>query len=592
MRAAAFGTAADVQTLLEKGADPNERNSFEATALLYAASDSPKVRLLLKGADVNAHSKRGRTPLMIAASCDGCSAIVKLLLSKGADPKAKDAASMTALDLAAQAGDAESVRLLLAAGADANAPSSAGLTPLMYAEMSCNLDIVKQLLANHASVNARNTNGGQVKFGPIQLIDLTPLHIAAPYCNAEMARTLVDAGADPNALDVRGMTPLMLSVASETQDAAVVRFLVVHGEADLTLKSKLGETALDWARKYNNKDVIAQLTGAGAWLPPTSTPVEYRREKPATPLAAVEQATTLLQKSAVEFFHQAGCVGCHHQPMALAAIAAARDAGVHVNETEARGLVQMIDSEWTGNQETFLEHFDPGGLTDGEGYSAWALSLNRYAPTPVTDVVAVHVAALQRIDGRWHVGDVSRAPLQESDIARTARSILVLKKYSPAGRRAEFDDDIRRARNFLANSITVTNDDAAMQIAGLTWAGDTQDNIRPLALKLIAAQHADGGWGQNPNLSSDAFATGETLWALRESGSLTPASPVYRRGVDYLLGTQHDDGSWHVRSRAPKFQPYFESGFPHGHDQWVSAAATSWAVLALAPAISKETKLQ
>ena len=106
----------------------------------------------------------------------------------------------------------------------------------------------------------------------------------------------------------------------------------------------------------------------------------------------------------------------------------------------------------------------------------------------------------------------------------------------------------------------------------------------------VAAQRPDGGWAQNPNLESDAYATGESLWALHESGLLKPTDPAYRRGVKFLLSTQWPDGSWYVRSRAPKFQPYFESGFAFAHDQWVSSAATSYAVMALAPAIEKETK--
>jgi hypothetical protein len=53
--------------------------------------------------------------------------------------------------------------------------------------------------------------------------------------------------------------------------------------------------------------------------------------------------------------------------------------------------------------------------------------------------------------------------------------------------------------------------------------------------------------------------------------------------VKYLLGLQLADGSWHVHTRAMGFQPYFESGFPHGHDQWISAAGTAWAIMALAP---------
>src|SRR5207302_3601012 len=94
-------------------------------------------------------------------------------------------------------------------------------------------------------------------------------------------------------------------------------------------------------------------------------------------------------------------------------------------------------------------------------------------------------------------------------------------------------------------------------------------------------QRSDGGWAQTPELTSDAYATGQTLYALHESG--VPASdPVYRRGVAYLVRTQLDDGSWHVSSRSPKFQPYFQSGFPHDHDQWISASATAWATMGLA----------
>ena len=61
-------------------------------------------------------------------------------------------------------------------------------------------------------------------------------------------------------------------------------------------------------------------------------------------------------------------------------------------------------------------------------------------------------------------------------------------------------------------------------------------------------------------------------------------------GVDYLMRTQVKDGSSHVRSRAFGFQPYFESGFPHGHDQWISMAATAWAAMALMPAVRQESE--
>jgi squalene cyclase len=114
--------------------------------------------------------------------------------------------------------------------------------------------------------------------------------------------------------------------------------------------------------------------------------------------------------------------------------------------------------------------------------------------------------------------------------------------------------------------------------------------VKSCAGTLSAAQRRDGGWAQNPNLASDAYATGESLWALREAGVLSVSDPAYQRGVKFLLSTQWEDGSWYVRSRAVKFQPYFQSGFPFDHDQWISATATAWAVRALAPAIQNEKR--
>ena len=64
--------------------------------------------------------------------------------------------------------------------------------------------------------------------------------------------------------------------------------------------------------------------------------------------------------------------------------------------------------------------------------------------------------------------------------------------------------------------------------------------------------------------------------------ALSIGSAVYQRGLAFLLRTQRPDGSWFVASRSFPIQPYFETGFPHGPDQFISAAATAWAVAALA----------
>src|SRR2546427_122658 len=86
---------------------------------------------------------------------------------------------------------------------------------------------------------------------------------------------------------------------------------------------------------------------------------------------------------------------------------------------------------------------------------------------------------------------------------------------------------------------------------------------------------------QRAELDSDPYATGQALFALSSAIGLAATDAAYQRGVSFLLSTQRADGSWYVRSRAVKFQPFFEGGFPYGHDQWISSMATGWATAAL-----------
>jgi hypothetical protein len=144
-----------------------------------------------------------------------------------------------------------------------------------------------------------------------------------------------------------------------------------------------------------------------------------------------------------------------------------------------------------------------------------------------------------------------------------------------------------RAATWLENSTPLTTDDRVMQLLGIHWAKRQPPEYR--VKELVAIERSDGGWGQTSSLPSDAYATGQALYALHELGIPT-SDATYRRGVEYLMRTQLDDGSWHVKTRAAGFQPYFQSGFPHGHDQWISSAGTAWAAMALAYAIPAEAR--
>lgn len=149
-------------------------------------------------------------------------------------------------------------------------------------------------------------------------------------------------------------------------------------------------------------------------------------------------------------------------------------------------------------------------------------------------------------------------------------------------RRAEYEEAVARAADWLAKAHPVNNEDRVFQILGLVWSGK-QDRARQAAGDLLDQQRSDRGWAQRATLASDAYATGQALVALRESGLLKSSDTTYKSGAEFLMRTQLEDGSWYVRSRSIAFQPYFESGFPHGRDQFVSAAATNWAAMALVP---------
>jgi squalene cyclase len=163
-------------------------------------------------------------------------------------------------------------------------------------------------------------------------------------------------------------------------------------------------------------------------------------------------------------------------------------------------------------------------------------------------------------------------------------AIRGLKQYAPPARKAEMQDRVARASKWLLSVEPRTTEDAVMQLLGAKWADADAATVDKLSRNVLKLQREDGGWAQTPYLKSDAYATGTALYALNEAIGMTDNSAAFRRGTQFLLSTQASDGSWYVASRAPKFQPYFEGGFPYGHDQWISAMATGWASAALAVA--------
>jgi ankyrin repeat protein len=580
MHAAALGSPDAVRRLLDAGADVNAKSAAGATALMWAAADPAKVRLLVdRGADVKAVSESGRTALLLAAMSDQSAATVRLLLERGADAKALDRDQTSTLVAAAYGNDTDTLRQLLKAGAPVNQANAAGTTPLMNAAANGNEEAVKLLLAAGANVNAvAGPPAQKVMNGTIDLGGFTPLILASAYGPAAVVRTLLDGGADVNAREARGMTPLMYAAATDHGDIEIARMLVARG-ADLNIKSNAGETALDWANKGGPTPLAALLRKAGA-ASATASPRAVPPPEPAELRPAVERGVALLERSSGTFFNRGGCGACHAQNVTDIAVAAARKGGVRINEAAATQRAAGASALFAATATRLYERFD-GPSIDILLYTLAGLAALGHPADRATDALVFNIATQQQRDGRWNGGGIPRPPIEDGNFTRTAQAILALKRYAPPGRMAEMDERVRRATAWLRRAKPITTEDRAFRLLGLAWGGADPGARSGAAKEIIALQRPDGGWSQRDEMASDAYATGLTIYALKESGS-GPSSDAVERASRYLRSTQRADGSWYVRSRSAKFQPYFEGGFPYEHDQWISSMATGWATAALA----------
>lgn len=585
--AAAYGSLDAVRILVAAGADANAANAFGATPLLVSVAEPGKARFLIDhGADVNARSKMGRTPLWIAAATDGASGTVRLLLDHGAKLAVRDEMQSTPLLAATAANDESTIRLLLDEGAGVNDHDVTGLTPLMNASMNGNLKAVEWLLARAADVNAVSAQemNPRVKNGAPATGMFTPLLLAAAYSGPEVVKALLDAGADIDARDVRGMTPLMLAIATDHADIRTIR-LLLERDADAIIRDRDGLTAADWARRYSNEAVLREFGIPIQSKPSPVTMMATGETVPPDARQAVTKAVGLLERNSASFFREGGCVSCHAQNLTAMAVNAAGTHHIAINEQARMEQRKASESLVGAAEQPLLQRMDPP-VAEILSYGLLELDAEGEAGGRSTDAIVHNLLGQQRQAGNWHLGGIARAPISDGDISRTALTIRALQVYGIPARKADLQKRIQLAANWLMTAAPQTTEDWNMQALGLKWAG-VHHGSRETIRRLLLAQEADGGWAQAQGLESDAYATGQTLYTLHELG--IPASdPAYRRGVQYLLETQAEDGSWHVRSRAVPIQPYFESGFPYGPDQWISSAATAWAATSLSYAIGPQ----
>lgn len=295
---------------------------------------------------------------------------------------------------------------------------------------------------------------------------------------------------------------------------------------------------------------------------------------------SVEKAVPLLQKASPFFWHHTGCISCHQNVLPSMAVTMAHDRGFTIDEVAAGNMLKETADYVGARADRMFQGLTPPGGEDTMSYVLFALSEAHFPGNAGTDAGVRYLKMRQSDDGRWTIR-AHRPPLESSSIDLTAVTIRVLQVYAPPGQRAEYAKSVARAARWLDETEARNTDEAALRILGLVWADAAPVSVAKGKISLARAQHPDGGWSQLPALESDAYATGEALVALHATGMKT-TDRVYEKGVAFLIRTQLADGSWLVKSRSVPAQPYFESGFPHGKDQWISSAGTSWAITALA----------
>jgi ankyrin repeat protein len=307
---------------------------------------------------------------------------------------------------------------------------------------------------------------------------------------------------------------------------------------------------------------------------------------------AAAKNLALFQSSQKHWFEVQRCDSCHHQYQPALAYRAAREHGIPFDEAIARAdaakaftyadLDKVVQYSWI---------IEPAV---DDAYRLIAADAAGVRPSLSTAVMARLLMARQNRGGDWP-SHRQRPPSSYSNVTFTALGVRAIQLYAHPSQKAELAKHVALARQWLLSHRAVDTEERTYKLLGLKWSGGDRSSILAAAKDLFSVQGADGGWASLDGRESDAYSTGQALVALHDSGEVPVADAHWQRGIDWLLKTQAADGSWHTRTRlyppAPLSPPYYESGLPYGHDQFLSAQGGAWADIALAYATGPAQKV-
>src|SRR5262245_48971458 len=314
-------------------------------------------------------------------------------------------------------------------------------------------------------------------------------------------------------------------------------------------------------------------------LLPEIAAAQDARPKKADVDAAIDRGLGFLVKDALAWKKEHNCASCHHAGLVICAMREAKQFGHAVDEPVLAELTKWVAESGDGKFGLARPASAPKAASPKAVWFALALGADD-KPDAISQagrkLLLKTVTSEQTENGSWSTWPETRPPIfGNSDESLTALATLAVLPEAATG-----DSSAQAVRDkgikWLAE--TKTDDDAqsvALRLVLWKRLDRPAEECQPLLRRIKERQNADGGWSQNKEMASDAWATGQALYALAHAG-IKPGDPVITRAHAFVVKTQRDDGSWPMTSR-----PVKPGGAGCKSLIPITGAGSAWAILGL-----------
>jgi hypothetical protein len=296
---------------------------------------------------------------------------------------------------------------------------------------------------------------------------------------------------------------------------------------------------------------------------------------------AIVKALPLLVKGSRGHMEERQCFACHSLGVSILALTTARSRGLTVRNEDVHDQLEYLVPYVDRDLRSAPRAEDRTSSALGAGSALAALEDGGWKADATTEALVEHLLQYSKDLDHWKPKN-DRPPTQGSPFSDAYYALRGLRVWGSAAQRERIARRTSAARGWLLATKPADTEDRVFRLRALPEAGVKGNALSEAVTDLLRTQRSDGGWGQLDGSKSDAYATATALVALHHAGGLATTDKAYQRGIAWLRKAQLLDGSWLVHTRSKPIQKYYESGFPHGKDQFISMAATGWAVTALA----------